>query len=328
MEDIIVPDMFEELNIADKKEEAIAWAEEFFPQYSKNHNLVAQLYYSREGKELPSFEKPITIEELKKRFKDFHPKTNPVTGKETRMAATLQVLVVGPLPPRKYFGCPRCFKLVSKDIGICSDPEKKHPDEEIEGEELIFQNWKVGDSTDELVITFFPGTAYEIPELLLHTITIRGSVNPRDGSFGVWEVINKKAPKTGLKSLKKTESKVETAKSVAKVVKKKEPEPEPEVTATPSDDEIFAEKTEEPKATAALDFTNLERSFKKTLQERASVKPVSRVNIVNWLSVQAPFRLMKDVDERTAAINEFLTKMQSFYTVIKKDDGEYIQKKG
>lgn len=316
-------DIWEDLSIAEHREEALEWAEKTFPQFMGNEALVAQLYFTNVmDKNLPPPVDIITIGDLLEKFKKFEPIIKP-DGKETKVYATIEVLMVQMLDDsRGYFGCPKCFRKVDRQAGYCTDPS--HPGEEAKGVSLTFQKWQSGDNTGNMIVTFGPSAHQEPADTVNYTLTIQGSVNNRDGTFNVWEIVNKKAPKklrklTSLKKKEKVEPEVE--KEVAKDAETEDTIREDTEAATEA---IFGTGEEEENAEegglTSADKDKIIRSFRKLLRQHYTKKPNSTKNILNWLSVQPEMKEWPKGEERNSVVKEFLDELEGTGMFAYEDD--------
>lgn len=318
--------IWEDLNIAEHRDEALVWAEDAFPQFLGNEALVAQLYFTNVmEKNLPPPVDLTSVEDLKKKFAEFEPVTKP-DGKQTKLYATIEVVMVQLLDDKRgYFGCPKCYRKVDKNVGICSHID--HVGEDVKGVSLTFQKWQGGDNTGNIVVTFGPSN-HQLPhDTQYYTLTLQGSCNNRDGSFNVWEILNKKSPK-GLKKIKKlqkTVSKpepkavVEELEEVSIVEDKKNGGDTSEKSAETVDD-IFGEGEETERTGDEGDIgtlglsveqiSKLTRDFKKLLKQHYTKKPNSFKNIIRWMVVQPQFREVPKGEEREAVVRTFLDKME------------------
>jgi len=336
--------IWEELNILEHREEALEWAEIAFPQYSGNESLIAQLYYSSAmEKSLPPPVDIITVGDLKEKFADFTPEMKP-DGKETKLYATIEVVMVQMLDDsRGYFGCPHCYNKVDKNVGICMnmDPENGHPGEEYKGTSLTFQKWQAGDNTGSIIVTFGPSSHQELHDTQFYTLTIRGSMNNRDGSFNAWEVINKKSPK-GLKGLKKLEGKKKEKETKLEpehkleevIVDDEKSDEEPFEETEESVDNIFGDEGEAGEGEFTFEGlteeenANLTRDFKNILKKHYTAKPNAFKNVIRWMVVQPQFRKWTKGEERDAVVRSFLeqARKSGLYDFVDEEETEVISK--
>ena len=319
--------IWEDLNIAEHRDEALVWAEDAFPQFLGNEPLIAQLFFTNVmEKNLPPPVDLTSVEDLKAKFAEFEPVTKP-DGKQTKLYATIEVVMVQLLDDKRgYFGCPKCYRKVDKNIGICSHLD--HVGEDVKGVSLTFQKWQGGDNTGNIVVTFGPSN-HQLPhDTQYYTLTLQGSCNNRDGSFNVWEILNKKSPK-GLKKIKKLQKAapkpepkavVEEPEEVP-VVEHKEDDKDTLDEAAETADDIFGEgeKTEgsgdegdiEILGLSTEQVSKLTRYFKKLLKQHYSKKANSFKNIIRWMVVQPQFREFPKGEEREAVVKVFLSKMEA-----------------
>jgi hypothetical protein len=319
--------IWEDLNIAEHRDEALVWAEDAFPQFLGNEALVAQLYFTNVmDKNLPPPVDLTSVEDLKKKFAEFEPVTKP-DGKQTKLYATIEVVMVQLLDDKRgYFGCPKCYRKVDKNVGICSHID--HVGEDVKGVSLTFQKWQGGDNTGNVIVTFGP-SSHQLPhDTQYYTLTLQGSCNNRDGSFNVWEILNKKSPK-GFKKVKKLRKTVSKPEPKAVVEEPKEVpvvEDEKSDTSTSEEaseiiDDIFGEG-EETKGVgdegdigtlglSTEQVSKLTRDFKKLLKQHYTKKPNSFKNIIRWMVVQPQFREVPKGEEREAVVRTFLDKMEA-----------------
>lgn len=319
--------IWEDLNIAEHRDEALVWAEDAFPQFLGNEPLVAQLYFTNVmEKNLPPPVDLTSVEDLKKKFAEFEPVTKP-DGKQTKLYATIEVVMVQLLDDKRgYFGCPKCYRKVDKNVGICSHID--HVGEDVKGVSLTFQKWQGGDNTGNIIVTFGP-SSHQLPhDTQYYTLTLQGSCNNRDGSFNVWEILNKKSPK-GLKKVKKLRKTVSKPEPKAVVEEPKEvPVVEDEKSDTSTSEEtsetidnIFGEGEETEGSGDEGDIgtlglsteqvSKLTRDFKKLLKQHYTKKPNSFKNIIRWMVVQPQFREVPKGEEREAVVRTFLDKMEA-----------------
>lgn len=306
--------IWEDLSIAEHRDEALKWAEDTFPQYLGNEALVAQLYYSNVlKKNLPPPVEVITVANLLEKFKKFEPVIGP-DGKESKLYATIEVAMVQMLDDKRgYFGCPQCYRKVNRQSGFCSNPD--HPGEDVKGVSLTFQKWQAGDSTGNIVVTFGPSAHQKEADTKNYTLTIQGSINNRDGSFNAWEIINKKAPKRlrALASLKKEESVVKVipeAVILEEDVVTLSENPEELTEAIFGGDEKGETDVRDIRLTGA-DKDAVIRSFTKLLKQHYTKKPNTTKNMMNWLGVQPQFRKWDKGTEREAVIKAFIDELET-----------------
>lgn len=323
-----IESIWEDLNIAEHRDEALVWAEDAFPQFLGNESLIAQLYFTNVmEKNLPPPVDITSIEDLKVKFAAFEPVTKP-DGKQTKLYASIEVVMVQLLDDKRgYFGCPRCYRKVDKNVGICSHLD--HVGEDVKGAALTFQKWQGGDNTGNIVVTFGPSNHQAPHDTQYYTLTLQGSCNNRDGSFNVWEILNKKSPK-GLKKIKKLQKAVPKLEPKAEVMVEKleevlvEDEKDDEGTLAESKDAAKAifgegEETEETGDEGDLEIVGLSteqvskltRDFKKLLRQHYTKKSNSFKNILRWMIVQPQFRKIEKGKEREAVVMNFLKKMET-----------------
>lgn len=319
-------DIWDELGIEEHKPDALDWIETAFPNVAGNEILAAQLYFTNVlEKTLPPPVDTITVDELKQKHKEFVPVKLP-NGKMSRLYATVKVIMVQALEnPRGYFGCPACTKGVNKAVGVCSNMEA-HPGEEYEGETLHFQPWQAGDATGSIIVSFGPNAHQEPVTTQYWTLTLQGSMNDRDGTFSVWEVLSKKPPKVKkgkLKTLKKLDSKPKPKPKPKKVVvdesdEKTFDDPEEDTAAIFGTSESEGEDAgvEGLSRNGDFDFgfakeeeSSLVRDFKILLKRHFTEEANKFENMVRWARVRPIFLKWEKGEERDVAVTAFLDKM-------------------
>jgi hypothetical protein len=192
-------DWFIELGLVERKAEILKWGMKKYPHYAKNENMMAQMWWTQhEKKVLPETKTITTIAELRKRVKEFIDAGDIVdeNGKPRKAWGNIEVLVVGPLGDSKpYFGCEKCTRGIDKNVGVCvnDDSTYGHPGEQIEGKMISWQNWQVGDTTDEAIISFAPNNKQSPHQIQGRVLVLEGSMNVRDGRYSVWGIISNKA---------------------------------------------------------------------------------------------------------------------------------------
>jgi len=296
-------DAFTELNLRHREEEILEWGLENYPQFVKNKNLIAQLWYtSVDGKILPSPYDVVSVESLRQQAKEMIESGDTKTpeGKDKKVWGVIEVLVVGPLadsPP--YFGCPNCLFGVDKNVGVCHN-ETKHPGEIIEGELLAWQNWQAGDSTDGAILSFAPNNKQTPEGIQQNILVLRGGLELRSGRFSVWEIIKN----IGAKPLKAMKTKApEPEEEKETIIDEEQSSSEESVVVEDEsdidEDKIFGKPVEESKEEVETvvetdlgipDIGKLEKLFHKTLKKYASEKPIPIENMLNWLTVQPQIR--------------------------------------
>lgn len=340
-------DWFVELGLTRDQEKIMDWGMETYPHFSKNKNLIAQLWYTQVlGKVLPTPQTIVSVEDLRKKAKEFADagELKTADGKDKRVWGSIEVLMVGPLGDgRPYFGCPKCLRGVDKNIGVCIN-ETAHPGEQIDGQNLTWQNWQAGDSTGEIIVTFAPNKKQSPHSIQGSILVLSGSLSLRDGRYTVWEVIKSKSMgKQMATSLKATAKEVVPAVEEMEVPEIEDfPEvEEPEIEeigeelgeiivdqiTEPSDEESFEEPEEEDFGAELLEgledmgegsgevnidaldgFDAMTKRFKNALKRYVGKKTVKSEVMVNWLLVQPQLR-GKAVDEQNELAKQFLDKM-------------------
>jgi hypothetical protein len=320
-------DWFVELGIGRDQEKIMEWGLDKYPHFVKNKNLIAQLWYTQVlGKILPTPQKIFAIEDLKKKAKEFADAGDLKTpeGRDRRIWGSIEVLIVGPLGDgRPYFGCPKCLKSIDKNIGVCINTDDKfgHPGEEIEGQDLTWQNWQVGDSTGDLVVTFAPNNKQTPHTIQGNVLVLSGSLSLRDGRYTVWEIVKNKH--TGMSigtSLKNaTPEDVDVESEVVEVV--------PELVSDDIGEDIIDQKTEETETISFEDteeevgaelfeglgelgnetteevelliegFDSLEKRFKTALKRYVGKKVVDNGVMIKWMLVQPQLRTNPDKEK-------------------------------
>jgi hypothetical protein len=332
-------DWFVELGLTRDRERIMEWGYEKFPHLSKNKNLIAQLWYTQVlGKVLPTPQTIVSVEELRKKAKEFADagQTKTDDGKDKRVWGSIEVIMVGPLGDgRPYFGCPKCLRSVDKNIGVCIN-EEAHPGEQIEGQMLTWQNWQAGDSTGEVIVTFAPNNKQTPHTVQGNVLTLSGSLSLRDGRYTVWEIIKNKALGVSMGTeLKNTTKDAEVEANPESEISEPENIPEPEEISvgeivvdqiteegdesafeeSEDDDvgaEVFAELGEVVEETgditAKIDgIDSLEKKFKNALKRYVGKKVVKVDVMQRWLLVQPQLRALPNNEELA---KEFLTLME------------------
>ena len=339
-------DWFSILGLEKDKAKILEWGRKTYPIYSKNENMMAQMWWTQhEGKVLPEQKTIVSLEELRKRVKALIDADDLVDekGKPRKAWGNIEVLVIGPLGDSKpYFGCEKCTRGIDKNIGIClnDDAEYGHPGEQIEGKMISWQNWQVGDSTDDAIISFAPNNKQSPQKIQGRVLTLAGSMNVRDGRYSVWEiVVNRTAASPG-----------GSGENIDMIVP--EPEPEPEVAeevvadadteSTPSttaeeivdDGESFfteavgEEKVEEVGTDSELksripNYDGLLKAFKNSLERHVGTKKVPAENMRRFLAVRPQLRELGSQEEIAEVANLFLEEMKT-QGLVKIDDGDFL----
>jgi hypothetical protein len=333
-------DWFIELGLVGQKPEILEWGRKTYPHYSNNENMMAQMWWTQhEGKLLPEPKTVITIAELRKRVKAFVDADDLVDekGKPRKAWGNIEVLVVGPLGDSKpYFGCERCTRSIDKNIGIClnDDSDYGHAGEQIDGKMISWQNWQVGDGTDEAIISFAPNNKQTPHHIQGRVIVLAGSMNVRDGRYSVWEIVaNKTAASPGGSGenvdimIHKKPAPVEIAEEVvlvAETVDEESPAPAEEL----SDDEgFFTDAVEETKTETGAtlkdripDYEGLLKGFKNSLERHVGTKKLPAENLRKFLEVRPQLRGLPDCNELAAL---FLEEMQR-EGLINIDAGDFL----
>jgi hypothetical protein len=327
-------DWFVELGLVRDQAKILEWGLEKFPHFAKNKNLIAQLWYTQVlGKVLPTLQTIVSVEDLRKKAKEFADagELKTADGKDKRVWGSIEVMVVGPLGDgRPYFGCPKCLRGIDKNIGVCinENVEYGHPGEEIEGQSLTWQNWQTGDSTGEVVITFSPNKKQTPHTIQGNILTLSGSLSLRDGRYTVWEIVKNKH--SGVKMgtpLKNTtpEPAVEVPEleiveseniDVGEVVVEQKIEKDETELFDEEEDigaelfeglgEVGSETTEGEIESRIIGFKVLEKRFKNALKRYVGKKVVESEVMIKWLLVQPQLRTVPD-NENLA--NSFLVAM-------------------
>jgi hypothetical protein len=330
-------DWFSELNLVKDKDKIIAWGMKTFPQFAKNQNMMAQLWWTiHEGKVLPELKTFTTVEELRKKLKEFADRgeVTDEKGKPKRVWGNIEVLVVGPLGDgRPYFGCERCTRGIDKNIGVCvnDDPKNGHPGEQIEGKMIAFQNWSAGDTTDEVIIAFSPNNKQSPTNIQGRVLSLSGSMNIRDGRFTVWEIFaNKSAAYLGGSG---AEEKVILAPTIKEPIVEDIPEEViiddtkivetvPEAAESEFIDEAFFAEEEFGDESVEVgselrdlipDYDGLVKTFMKSLDKHVMTKQVPLENIIKFLEIQPQLRELPNKSELAI---RFLTYMKDVKKII------------
>jgi len=307
-------DAFAELNLRHREEEILEWGMQNYPQFVKNKNLIAQLWYtSVDGKILPSPYDVVSVESLRQQAKEMIESGDTKTpeGKDKKVWGTIEVLIVGPLadsPP--YFGCPNCLFGVDKNVGVCHN-EARHPGEIIDGELLAWQNWQAGDSTDGVIASFAPNNKQTPEGIQGNVLVLRGGLELRSGRYSVWEIIKN----ISAKPLKAMKTKAPEPEEKETIIDEEQPSSETDVVIEDEDDideaEIFGEPVEESEDKVETDLGipdvgKLEKLFHKTLKKYASDKSIPIENMEKWLTVQPQIRGLGDKEIKLERAQQFL----------------------
>lgn len=321
-------DAFAELNLRHREEEILEWGMKQYPQFVKNKNLIAQLWYtSVEGKILPSPYDVVSVESLRQQAKEMIESGDTKTpeGKDKKAWGTIEVLIVGPLadsPP--YFGCPNCLFGVDKNVGVCHN-ETKHPGEIIDGELLAWQNWQAGDSTDGIITSFAPNNKQTPEGIQGNVLVLRGGLELRSGRFSVWEIIKN----ISAKPLKAMKTKTPEPEEKEAIIDEGQPSSETSVVVEDEEDiddaKIFGESVEESEDAGETevetdlgipDFGKLDKLFNKTLKKYASNKPIPIENMERWLTVQPQIRGLGSKEIKFEKARQFLKMKEAEGSVV------------
>jgi len=335
-------DWFSILGLVEDKAEILEWGNKTYPIYAKNENMMAQMWWTQhEGHVLPEQKNIVSLEELRKRVKALIDADDLVDekGKPRKAWGNIEVLVIGPLGDSKpYFGCEKCTRGIDKNIGIClnDDADYGHPGEQIEGKMISWQNWQVGDSTDDAIISFAPNNKQSPQKIQGRVLVLEGSMNVRDGRYSVWSIVaNRTAASPG-----------GSGENIDMIVP--EPEPEPEVAeeavvdesedaSTPSTTEeiaddgekFFTEAVEEETGTDSdlksviPNYEGLLKAFKNSLERHVGTKKVPAENMRRFLAVRPQLRELGSQEKIMEVANLFLEEMKT-QGLVKIDDGDYL----
>ena len=339
-------DWFSILGLVKDKAKILEWGSKTYPIYSKNENMMAQMWWTQhEGKVLPEQKTIASIEELRKKVKALIDADDLVDekGKPRKAWGNIEVLVIGPLGDSKpYFGCEKCTRGIDKNIGVClnDDAEYGHPGEQVEGKMISWQNWQVGDSTDDAIISFAPNNKQSPQKIQGRVLTLEGSMNVRDGRYSVWSIVaNRTAASPG-----------GSGENIDMIVPESEPEPEPEAVEEAVVDETEDASTPSSTAEEAVDdgeaffagaveeetvgtdselkskipnYDGLLKAFKKSLERHVGTKKVPAENMRRFLAVRPQLRELGSQEEIAEIANLFLEEMKTL-GLVKIDDGDYL----
>jgi len=337
-------DWFSILGLVEDKAEILEWGRKTYPIYSKNENMMAQMWWTQhEGKVLPEQRRIATVEELRKGIKALIDADDLVDekGKPRKVWGNIEVLIVGPLGDSKpYFGCEKCTRGIDKNIGIClnDDPDYGHAGEQVEGKMIAWQNWQAGDGTDEVIITFAPNKKQSPHQIQSRILTLAGSMNVRDGRYSVWDIVaNRTAASPGGSGANIDIAVPVTPKVEETVVEEVVVDDEKidESVSTPTeeldeDDGKFFEETVEAEAEAGEGtgttlreripaYDGLVTAFKKSVDKHVGTKKVPVENMHKFLLVRPQMREVVNPEE---AVTLFLQEM--VVEKIIKIDGDYL----
>lgn len=332
MSDIKKTDWFIELNLVKDKDKIIEWGTKAFPQFSKNKNMMAQLWWTvHEKKLLPELKTFTTVEELRRQLKEFADKgiLTDDKGKPKKVWGNIEVLVVGPLGDgRPYFGCERCTRGVDKNVGVCvnDDPKTGHPNEQIDGKMIAFQNWSAGDATDEVIIAFSPNNKQNPVNIVGRVLKLSGSMNIKDGRYTVWEILGNISASSMGGSGAEFKTASSSVKEAVKVDEIDVEEGEAAVLDEPEEyfegDDFFPEEPKEESAgtdaelrAVIADYDGLVKLFMRSLEKHVGAKQIPVDNMVNFLAVQPQLREKTDSKEIAMKFLSYMKDVEKLITI-------------
>ncbi len=145
------------------------FAEENYPQFASNLNLIAKLFLIQKG---ININPPTRMKGPKLKINQLQPNEN----------AVVDVVLVQEIETRSYIGCPKCFRKLPV-LGETECPK----DGIVISENLQWRTFLTGDDTGEMIVTFAPTIKQDLKPGM--TVTIRGTLSEKNGEFTAFNII-------------------------------------------------------------------------------------------------------------------------------------------